>query len=172
MKYRIAVMGLLPLILAACSSAESAPLISAQIKPAFSVTEQQSPKRWYQFQLADQGARIFQQNCAVCHGKRGEGAANWQKVGPDGKYPAPPLNGTGHAWHHQIPILRRAIKEGGQAYGGKMPAFEEKLSTKQIDSVIAWFQSLWSDEIYAKWSGQGVAEIEQPQIIQEILGGI
>jgi thiol:disulfide interchange protein DsbC len=32
-----------------------------------------------------------------------------------------------------------------------MPAFEDKLSDDQIDAIIAWFQSLWTDEIYSLW---------------------
>ena len=45
------------------------------------------------------GRQLFLKNCTVCHGINGEGAPDWQKRGADGTYPAPPLNGTGHAWH-------------------------------------------------------------------------
>lgn len=62
--------------------------------------------------------------------------------------------------------------EGGQSSGGQMPSFKEKLSLDQVDDVIAWIQSHWSDEIYQKWSGQGVPRIEQPQIIKDILNGL
>ncbi len=38
-----------------------------------------------------------------------------------------------------------------------MPPFNEKLSAEEIDAVIAWFQSLWSDEIYTVWVRHGRA---------------
>ncbi len=98
------------------------------------------------------GQALFATHCAECHGPGAEGAANWRKVGPDGKYPPPPLNGTGHAWHHPLTALRFQIRRGGAPVGGVMPAFAEKLDEVQIDAVIAWFQSHWSDEIYGYWT--------------------
>ena len=32
-----------------------------------------------------------------------------------------------------------------------MPTFQGKLTDEEIINVIAWFQSLWPDEIYAQW---------------------
>ena len=32
-----------------------------------------------------------------------------------------------------------------------MPAFDEVLTDEQVDQAIAYFQSLWSDEIYSVW---------------------
>jgi mono/diheme cytochrome c family protein len=32
-----------------------------------------------------------------------------------------------------------------------MPGFAEKLSAEQIDDILAWVQSHWSDEIYRIW---------------------
>jgi len=62
-----------------------------------------------------------------------------------------PLNGTAHAWHHPLPVLRRTIQQGGARLGGRMPAFGDQLGTDEVDAVIAWFQSLWPSEIYAAW---------------------
>lgn len=97
------------------------------------------------------GAKLYQENCAVCHGLQAEGAPNWQKQGADGKYPAPPLNGTGHAWHHPKTALKTTIKRGTMAMGGSMPAWEGKLSDNDIEAVIVWIQSRWPDEIYQSW---------------------
>ena len=44
------------------------------------------------------------------------------------------------------------MRKGGAQVGGTMPPFEDKLSADEIDSVIAWFQTKWSDEIYAAWN--------------------
>ena len=80
-----------------------------------------------------------------------EGAPNWRKSGPDGKYPAPPLNGTGHGWHHPLSILFQVIKKGSPGGQGNMPAWQGKLSDDEIIATIAWFQTKWSPEIYQNW---------------------
>jgi mono/diheme cytochrome c family protein len=97
------------------------------------------------------GEKLYAENCASCHGTFGQGAFNWRKPGPDGKYLAPPLNGTGHAWHHPTKVLRYVIMNGSPGGQGNMPAWKGKLSNQDIDDVIAWFQSRWPDEIYAVW---------------------
>lgn len=97
------------------------------------------------------GKQVFRQNCASCHGERAQGAPNWQKPGPDGKYPAPPLDGSAHAWHHPRAGLVQVIEQGTQMIGGNMPAWQGKLSDADIDAVILYFQSLWADEIYTAW---------------------
>ena len=97
------------------------------------------------------GAQIFAQNCAVCHGERAQGAENWRKRDAQGRFPPPPLNGTAHAWHHPYAQLRDIIENGTAAQGGNMPAWSETLSDAEIDAVIAWFQSLWPEEVYEAW---------------------
>ncbi|MDQ6965838.1 MAG: cytochrome c, partial [Mariprofundaceae bacterium] len=64
----------------------------------------------------------------------------------------PPLNGTGHAWHHSMPLLLQIMQEGGAFYDGNMPGFKEQLSEAEQLAVIAWFQSYWSDDIYRQWA--------------------
>lgn len=97
------------------------------------------------------GRELYLQNCTVCHGARGEGAVNWNRPDANGNYPAPPLNGTGHAWHHPKQALITTIKHGTLRLGGSMPAWQGKLSDQDINDIIAWFQSQWPDEIYAAW---------------------
>lgn len=107
--------------------------------------------RDFDFLQMKRGGQLFQQNCAVCHGKQAEGSPNWQQAGPDGKYPPPPLNGTAHAWHHPTKVLMDVIKNGTQRIGGNMPPWKDKLTDEQIRDIIAWFQAKWPDEIYAAW---------------------
>lgn len=97
------------------------------------------------------GGKLYQRNCASCHGAQGQGDPNWRHRGADGKFPPPPLNGTGHAWHHPLKILRYVIKRGSPGGQGNMPAWQGKLSDRQIDDIIAWFQSRWPDEVYNAW---------------------
>ena len=47
------------------------------------------------------GEAIFNKNCVSCHGSKGQGLAkDWKIKDENGYYPAPPLNGTAHTWHH------------------------------------------------------------------------
>ena len=102
--------------------------------------------------LVARAADIYKANCAACHGARAEGAPHWQKPGPDGKYPPPPLDGSAHAWHHPHAALKQTIRNGTQQLGGSMPAWGGKLSKAEIEAVVAWFQSTWPDEIYRAWA--------------------
>ena len=45
----------------------------------------------------------------------------------------------------------RQILEGGAKYRGWMPGFEGSLSEQELEAVIAYFQSKWSDETYQVW---------------------
>ncbi len=101
-------------------------------------------------QLA-RGYTLYQTHCARCHGSDAQGAVNWQRRNSDGSFPPPPLNGTGHAWHHPKAWLFAKIKYGGAVGQGVMPPWNDKLSDAEIEALIAWFQSRWPEEIYAAW---------------------
>ncbi len=150
MKSNLVMLGLLSLLLVACSDDQATAVNTTTTKAAAQASAAPA-KNWYRFEQVNAGGRIYQENCAACHGKRGEGADNWRKAGPDGKYPAPPLNGSGHAWHHPLNILFHTIKNGSPGGQGDMPAWGEKLSDEEIISAIAWFQSKWPREIYQNW---------------------
>jgi cytochrome c len=46
------------------------------------------------------GKIIYESYCVSCHQVNLIGAENWKGVDEDGHRKAPPLNGTGHTWHH------------------------------------------------------------------------
>jgi len=124
---------LFPVMLAACD-----------VQPAL--------KRAHTAEQIELGAKVFATNCASCHGVQAQGLVeDWQTPLDDGSYPAPPLNGTGHAWHHDMPVLLEIVQQGGALYEGKMPAFAEQLQEDEQLAAIVWFQSLWSDETYRIW---------------------
>lgn len=110
------------------------------------------PARWYEPARVERGGATYAQHCAACHGNSAQGDANWRKQGANGRFPPPPLDGSGHAWHHPLSALGSQIKHGAPGGGGSMPRFAAALSDEQILDVIAWFQSHWPDEIYAAWS--------------------
>ena len=113
-----------------------------------------SDSRWFTTEQVKRGETLFKQNCAVCHGQNAEATADWKTTDANGKYPPPPLNGTAHAWHHSLELLKSTIKEGGQKLGGVMPPFEGKLSDDEIEQLVAYFQSKWSEDVYQKWAGR------------------
>ena len=125
----------------------------------------QQVERWYSKQQVDSGKMIFQQNCASCHGQNAESIPNWKQTDANGNYPPPPLNGSAHAWHHDLPLLQRTVREGGQKLGGLMPPFEKILNSRQIDSAIAYFQSKWADDIYSKWAGRFKVNSSTPSLL-------
>ncbi len=114
--------------------------------------------RWYTNTQLESGQKVFLNNCAVCHGKQAQGLTeDWRKLSADGTYPAPPLNGTAHAWHHPLSQLRNSVREGGVRLGGKMPGFKTKLSDEDQLAAIAYFQSFWAEELYMQWAQRGGA---------------
>ena len=98
------------------------------------------------------GKIAYENNCVSCHMINLAGAENWRGLDEDGHRKAPPLNGTGHTWHHDDKTLHSIIKYGLanliDDYEGKMMGFEENLSDKDIDSVLAYIKSYWSKDKY------------------------
>ena len=110
------------------------------------------PPKWFRDDQVKLGESLYRTHCAECHGQKAEGAVQWRKIGPDGRFPPPPLNGTGHAWHHSLDVLSQVIMEGVPGGEKSMPAWEGRLSREEVEAIIAWFQSLWPNEIYVAWN--------------------
>ncbi|WP_303907840.1 c-type cytochrome [Thiohalomonas denitrificans] len=141
--YSIAMVSLALLLSACGSETETTPSsASGEIAAA--------PARDIDFSRVVRGGKLYQQNCSSCHGAGGEGAPDWRERDPQGSFPAPPLNGTGHTWHHPRRMLQHVIRNGGPP-GGQMPAWKGQLSDDDINSIIDWVQSRWTDEVYAAW---------------------
>jgi len=98
------------------------------------------------------GKIVYESNCVSCHQVNLIGAENWKGLDEDGHRKAPPLNGTGHTWHHDDATLHNIIKHGlaklVKNYEGKMPGFEDNLKDKDIDSVLSYMKSFWPDDVY------------------------
>lgn len=113
-----------------------------------------------------QGQALYQANCAACHGDGLQGAADWRRPGPDGVFPPPPHDQTGHTWHHGDALLFNYTKLGGQAMmarsggGGKsgMPGFGATLSDAQIWDILAYIKSTWPPRVRAVQAERTKAE--------------
>lgn len=140
------------LILAACSqesssTAPAAPVTSQSIAAAKVIS---TPPR-ANFAKVARGGKLYQTNCASCHGAQAQGEPNWRQPRADGLNSAPPLNGSGHAWHHPKKMLLRTIKYGTPGGKGRMQPWKDKLNDQQIGDITAWFISKWPKEVYASW---------------------
>lgn len=102
--------------------------------------------------MIERGKIVYQNNCISCHMVNLSGAKNWKGLDEDGHRKAPPLNGTGHTWHHDDKTLHSIIKYGlaklVKDYEGKMMGFGNNLSDKEIDSVLAYLKSYWPKDKY------------------------
>ncbi len=107
--------------------------------------------RWYTEQQVAEGGPLFQTHCASCHGPEAASIPNWKETDENGNYPPPPLDGSAHAWHHPLSLLQKTVREGGIPLGGQMPPFKDVLAAEEIDSILAWVQTHWSDKIYGIW---------------------
>lgn len=89
--------------------------------------------------LVAQGREIYLRACAECHGERGQGYVDHPS--------APPLDDSGHAWHHPDQQIYGWIVDGklGVA-GGGMPALGDRLSDEEVEAVIAYLHTLWTEE--------------------------
>lgn len=101
-----------------------------------------------------EGAAIYADACASCHGADLSGAADWRTRLPSGRLPAPPHDAAGHTWHHpdQHLFALTALGPGPFAppgYESDMPAFRERLSDDQIWAVLSFIKSRWPADIRA-----------------------
>jgi mono/diheme cytochrome c family protein len=101
------------------------------------------------------GRKLYDENCAACHGAELEGQANWRARDSNGLLPAPPHDETGHTWHHSDQQLFEITKRGtaalvGSNYQTAMGPFAEVLSDDEIRAVLAYIKSRWPENIRAR----------------------
>ena len=102
------------------------------------------------------GKSLYVTHCASCHGDNLQGQPNWNtKKDKDGHNLSPPLNGTGHTWHHSqeqlFNIIRYGFKIYNENYDGKMQG-NEKLNDDDIWSILAYMKSVWPESIQKKYN--------------------
>ena len=88
------------------------------------------------------GESLYQQNCVACHGANGEGYANVAM-------PAPAVNGSEHAWHHQDAQILGLIQNGGP----NMPAVGANWTQEEREAVWIYVKHWWTADIRATHPG-------------------
>lgn len=98
--------------------------------------------------LVVEGAGVYAQNCAGCHGRNLQGQALWQLHDRYAARRAPAHDATGHTWQHSDDDLFHMTKFG--RFPGApvpaisyMPAFAGRLSDRDITAVLAYIKSRW-----------------------------
>ncbi len=103
--------------------------------------------------FATDGAALYAEHCAACHGADLEGEPDWRIQNEDGSMPAPPHDDSGHTWHHADQMLRDYTRLGGEetlrrmgvtGVVSAMPAFGDLMSDQEIDAVLEFIKSNWS----------------------------
>lgn len=91
------------------------------------------------------GSEVYTNNCLSCHKKEGVGENIPLGVRAPNYLVAMPLDESSHAWHHGDEQLIKTIKKGNQ----RMPSFNNVLSEHELEDVLAYVKSLWSNRIIA-----------------------
>ncbi len=91
------------------------------------------------------GRRVFEENCQACHGEKGRGEKPGDIHARDenGLPVAPPLDDSGHGWHHADAQLAQTIREGSPR-NERMIAWKDLLNGEAVRNVVAYVKSLWS----------------------------
>lgn len=103
-----------------------------------------------------EGRRVYDAQCAACHGSKLEGQPDWQRRRADGRLPAPPHDESGHTWHHPDAVLFALTKLGparvigDPAYASDMPDYEDTLDDGAIIAVLSYIKSTWPAAIRAR----------------------
>jgi len=98
------------------------------------------------------GEKIYQAQCAACHGSELQGQANWRSRDANGMLPAPPHNSEGHTWHHADDLLFEITKYGPATvigdsnYKTAMPPYKDILNDEQIIAVLSFIKNTWPEE--------------------------
>ncbi|MBT3777055.1 MAG: cytochrome c [Pelagibacteraceae bacterium] len=103
----------------------------------------------------EQGKELYVENCITCHMENLSGHPKWKsELDEEGQRQAPPLNGTGHTWHHSpmqlFHIIRYGFKKIDPNYKGKMIG-NENLTDDEIWSILEYIKTMWPENIRAKY---------------------
>ena len=100
-------------------------------------------------EMIDQGADLYAENCASCHGADLEGQPDWRRRLDNGRMPAPPHDETGHTWHHAdqqlFDITKNGLASVVPGYESDMPVFEGILSDAEITAILGYIKSTWPE---------------------------
>ena len=141
------------LVSVACSKKEEdKAAVDAELALKKSSTPDSDQDRVFVIARISNGAKLFQEKCAQCHGPEAQGHPDWLRARKEGFPAAPPLNGTGTdiklSRVQMVEIIRKGASRKGQPV---MPSWEGRVNEDDIKDIITWYQALWPAETYQKW---------------------
>tara|TARA_R110002012_G_scaffold313726_1_gene525583 strand:+ start:7961 stop:8437 length:477 start_codon:yes stop_codon:yes gene_type:complete len=100
-------------------------------------------------EMIDQGADLYAENCASCHGADLEGQPDWRRRLENGRMPAPPHDEAGHTWHHAdqqlFDITKNGLASVVPGYQSDMPVFDGILTDAEITAILGYIKSTWPE---------------------------
>ena len=98
---------------------------------------------------------LYTSNCSSCHMDNLSGNSEWKSsLDKEGQRLPPPLDGTGHTWHHApqqlFDIIRHGYKKTNPNYQGKMLG-NENLTDDEIWSILEYIKNIWPETIQIKY---------------------
>ena len=100
-------------------------------------------------EMIDQGADLYAENCASCHGADLEGQPDWRRRLDNGRMPAPTQDETGHPWHHAdqqlFDITKNGLASVVPGYQSDMPVFDGILTDAEITAILGYIKSTWPE---------------------------
>jgi mono/diheme cytochrome c family protein len=141
-------------------NATAAYLQSLPVQPA-----PQKPEAQIAAQSLQQGAALYTQHCATCHGDNGQGLQEQDANAPQGKVSIPALAGNRAVSLSSSANLVRIILAGGYApatagnprpYG--MPPFVHVLTDEDIAAVTTYIRASWGNQANAVSASEVVAQ--------------
>ena len=110
------------------------------------------------------GAELYSEHCASCHGVNLDGQPDWKTRRSDGKLPAPPHDASGHTWHHSdrqlIAIVRDGLAKILPDYETDMPAYGSVLSDDEIRAILQYIKGEWPERERAYQRARSAADPE------------
>ncbi len=106
----------------------------------------------FDLQRVARGAKLYQENCAQCHGPQAQGHPDWKRAHKEGFAAAPPLNGTGTdvklTQAQMVDVIHKGARNKSVMV---MPAWKGRVTDEQILDIISWYQALWPADVYQQW---------------------
>ncbi|MGD0967360.1 MAG: cytochrome c [Candidatus Aquilonibacter sp.] len=133
-------------ILAACAKGNNSASESASPSSEPSVAASVSAAVAQNGAAANDGAKIYTQNCSSCHQASGQGL--------QGTFPPlagnPTVTGDPAKVIHIVKYgLNGALTVAGANYNGMMPAWSQSLSNADIASAVTYIRSAWGNKASA-----------------------
>jgi mono/diheme cytochrome c family protein len=142
LRKRVALIAVLAVLSSACSDAASS---GGQTAPRIGDLGNAPAPPDLDSGSVEVGRGLYTERCASCHGADLAGDPDWKTPNPDGSYPPPPHDSTGHTWHHSDRLLVDIVRNGSGFEQSRMPTFSD-LSVEQVLSIVEYLKTTWGPE--------------------------